>query len=56
MEADGFGGREAGKPAALYRPWEVLTDALPSASRSALIRQELPRPVLGEADTESGCS
>src|SRR4051794_34601102 len=30
----------------LYRPWEVLTDAPPSASRAAPVRQELPRPVL----------
>src|SRR3954468_491348 len=31
----------------LYQPWEVLTDAQPSAVRTAPIRQELPRPVLG---------
>src|SRR3954452_23895042 len=28
-----------------YRPWEVLTDVPPSASRAAPVRQELPRPV-----------
>src|SRR4051812_50204190 len=33
----------------LYRPWEVLTDAPPSASRAAPVRQELPRPVLYQA-------
>src|SRR4051794_14702586 len=30
----------------LYRPWEVLTDAPPSSSRPAPVRQDLPRPVL----------
>src|SRR3954447_4917636 len=37
-------GRDT-QPAVSYRPWEVLTDAPPSALRAAPVRQELPRPV-----------
>src|SRR3954449_321870 len=38
---------ELASGAVLYRPWEVLTDAPPSALRVVPVRQELPRPVLG---------
>src|SRR3954447_25594636 len=43
---DGHPGSKGQGTDLLYRPWEVLTDAPPSASRTALIRQELARPVL----------
>src|SRR4051794_23784516 len=38
----------------LYRSWEVLTDAPPSASRAAPVRQELPRPVLQQVSKVAG--
>src|SRR3954466_219483 len=38
--------RDVALHAGLRQPWEVLTDAQPAAVKTALIRQELPRPVL----------